>query len=58
MRRPWTNEPGFAERMGAAYEASRKARADGLPLSSSPFTPGTPADTEWRTGWHEARAAA
>jgi len=53
IRQPNTNEPTFEERMGAAYEAGRKARTDGLPLTSSPFTSGTPADTEWRTGWHD-----
>jgi hypothetical protein len=56
MRQPFTSEPTFEERMGAAYDAGRKARADGLPLSRSPFSPGTLADTEWRNCWHEARA--
>lgn len=56
MRQPNTTEPTFEERMGAAYEAGRTARTDGAPLTASPFTPGTPADTEWRAGWYEARA--
>jgi ribosome modulation factor len=57
MRQPFSTEPTFEERMGAAYEAGRQARIDGLPISRCPFTPGTPADVEWRTGWHEACAA-
>ena len=57
MHQPFSAEPTFEERMGAAYEAGRQARADGLPLGRCPFTLGTPAEVEWRTGWHDAGAA-
>jgi len=54
MRRPFTSDPTFEERMAAAYEAGREAREDGLPPSPSHHA--RPADIEWRNGWHEASA--
>ena len=57
MLQPFTTEPTWDERMAAAYEAGRAARHDGLPLEHCPHRPGTPAEAEWTTGWHDASTA-
>lgn len=56
VTQPYSTEIPFAERMGIAHEAGKKAKRDGLPLSACPHEEGTPAYVEWRNGWEEAIA--
>jgi len=37
---------------GAAYEAGRQAREDGLPLTACPWVERAPESTEWKNGWY------
>lgn len=42
---------------GAAFEAGRQARCDGLPITGCPYIDSSDEATEWRAGWFEAKAA-